>query len=416
MSGYKYYAVLTDKGKELLAEAIANETTLDFTEMAVGDSNGISYNPTSDMTDLKHVTYRGAIGSMRINAKDKNIMEFEFVVPTDTGGFYIREAGLYAKDGTLVVISRVGEQYKPTLEEGAGNSMTVRMYIAISSDAQIYITVPASITYATQTYVAEEFKKHKADSNPHEQYVLNKIYSAKIDELQEDINSKAASNHNHDSTYLKKTDASSTYLKKTDAGNTYATKEALNTGLAGKAATNHNHDSVYSKTNHTHSNYAASNHTHSNYAATNHNHDSVYLKKTDSISLPVGFIYIQLRGQSTPDELFGSSGKWQDISGTYAGEFFRAVGGNSGNFGTTQSGGLPNITGNSGTINLAQYVTGAGTGALRQIDGGIAMGSAINVVNKPIITFNASLSNSIYGASTHVTPYNSAVRIWKKIA
>lgn len=406
MSGYKYYAVLTDKGKELLAEAIANETTLDFTEMAVGDSNGISYNPTSDMTDLKHVTYRGAIGSMRINAKDKNIMEFEFVVPTDTGGFYIREAGLYAKDGTLIVISRVGEQYKPTLEEGAGNSMTVRMYIAISSDAQIYITVPASITYATQTYVAEEFKKHKADINPHEQYVLNKIYSAKIDELQENIDSKAASNHNHDSTYLKKTDASSTYLKKTDAGNTYATKEALNTGLAGKAANNHNHDSVYSKTNHTHSNYAA----------TNHNHDSVYLKKTDSISLPVGFIYIQLRGQSTPDELFGSSGKWQDISGTYAGEFFRAVGGNSGNFGNTQTEGLPNITGNSGRIYLAQYESNVGTGALRQIDGGVGMGDAAVIIHSPIITFNASLSNSIYGASSHVTPYNSAVRIWKKIA
>ena len=135
MSGYKYYAVLTDKGKELLAEAIANETTLDFTDMAGGDSNGISYDPTSDMTDLKHVTYRGAISSMRINAKDKNIMEVEFVVPTDTGGFYIREAGLYAKDGTLIVISRVGEQYKPTLEVGAGSSMTVRILFAISSDA-----------------------------------------------------------------------------------------------------------------------------------------------------------------------------------------------------------------------------------------------------------------------------------------
>ena len=25
-------------------------------------------------------------------------------------------------------------------------------------------------------------------------------------------------------------------------------------------------------------------------------------------------------------------------------------------------------------------------------------------------------NNSIYGASTHVTPYNSAIRIWKKIS
>ena len=265
MAGYKYFTVLTDVGKQKLAEAIANETALDFTEMAVGDSNGTSYEPTSDMTALKHVTYRAAIGSMKINAEDKNIMEFEFVVPASTGGFYVREAGLYSSDGTLIAISRLPEQYKADMAEGAGSSMTVRILVAISSDAQIYITVPASITYATQTYVVEEFKKHKADSNPHEQYVLNDTYSAKIDELQEDIDSKAANTHNHDSTYLKKTDASSTYLNKTDAGNTYATKEALNTGLAGKAATNHshsnyaannhNHDSAYSELNHTHSNY-----------------------------------------------------------------------------------------------------------------------------------------------------------------
>ena len=282
---YKYFTVLTDVGKQKLAEAIANETALDFTEMAVGDSNGTSYEPTSDMTALKHVTYRAAIGSMKINAEDKNVMEFEFVVPASTGGFYIREAGLYSSDGTLIAISRLPEQYKADMAEGAGSSMTVRILVAISSDAQIYITVPASITYATKTYVAEEFKKHKADSNPHEQYVLNETYSDKIDELQENIDSKAANNHNHDGVYSKTNHThtgyaasnhnhDSTYLKKTDASSTYATKSELNTGLAGKAASNHNHDGTYSKTNHTHTGYAAS----------NHNHDSTYLKKTDASS------------------------------------------------------------------------------------------------------------------------------------
>lgn len=185
MAGYKYFTVLTDVGKQKLAEAIANETALDFTEMAVGDSNGTSYEPTSDMTALKHVTYRAAIGSMKINAEDKNIMEFEFVVPASTGGFYVREAGLYSSDGTLIAISRLPEQYKADMAEGAGSSMTVRILVAISSDAQIYITVPASIAYATQTYVAEEFKKHKADENPHTQYVILNAYDEKIDELEQ---------------------------------------------------------------------------------------------------------------------------------------------------------------------------------------------------------------------------------------
>ena len=57
------------------------------------------------------------------------------------------------------------------------------------------------------------------------------IYNEKIDELEQALTSKADSNHNHDDTYLKKTDASSTY----------ATKTEMNNGLAGKAASNHSH-------------------------------------------------------------------------------------------------------------------------------------------------------------------------------
>lgn len=420
MAGYKYFTVLTDVGKQKLAEAIANETALDFTEMAVGDSNGTSYEPTSDMTALKHVTYRAAIGSMKINAEDKNIMEFEFVVPASVGGFYIREAGLYSSDGTLIAISRLPEQYKADMAEGAGSSMTVRILVAISSDAQIYITVPASITYATQTYVVEEFKKHKADSNPHEQYVLNEIYSDKIDELQEDINSKAANTHNHDSTYLKKTDASSTYLNKTDAGNTYATKEALNAGLAGKAATNHNHDSAYLKKTDASSTYATKSELNtglSGKAASNHNHDNIYLKKTDSVYLPIGFIYFQLRNQSTPDVVFGTNGKWQDISSTYAGEFFRVLGGDSAGFGTKQNEGLPNISGEVNSTATRGYIDAGGFANGCFIKGA----SNVNAIQgiggvAHNIAFSASNSNSIYGASSHVTPYNSAIRVWKKVS
>ena len=262
MAGYKYYTILTDVGKQKLVEAISNETPIDFTEIAVGDANGVSYNPTGEETALKHEVFKKAIDSVSIDSIDKNIMIFEMVVPASSGGYYMREAGLFASDGTLIAVARIAEQYKPLLEEGAGSSITISMRIAISSDAQVYINIPESINYATQNYVQEEFKKHKADSNPHEQYVLNEMYSAKIDELQEDIDSKAATNHNHDSTYLKKTDASSTYATKTEMNNGLAGKAASNHTHSNYAANNHNHDSVYSKTNHTHSNYAANSHSH----------------------------------------------------------------------------------------------------------------------------------------------------------
>lgn len=128
--------------------------------------------------------------------------------------------------------------------------------------------------------------------------------------------------------------------------------------------------------------------------------------------IPIGFIYIQLRGQATPDDLFGTSGKWQDISSEYAGEFFRAVGGNSASFGTTQAEGLPDIQG--GFSGYGSFGAAVGACVLEVPSSTYAStreGGAYSSIG-----IYASRSNSIYGASTHVTPYNSAIRIWKKIS
>ena len=132
--------------------------------------------------------------------------------------------------------------------------------------------------------------------------------------------------------------------------------------------------------------------------------------------IPIGFIYIQYRNQSTPDILFGTDGKWQDISSTYAGEFFRAVGGNSASFGIKQNEGLPNITGI-----LNNYIGNPvnESGALYKIALGKTyfQGQSAETGYQTIsLGINASKSNSIYGSSTHITPYNSAIRIWKKIS
>ena len=147
-------------------------------------------------------------------------------------------------------------------------------------------------------------------------------------------------------------------------------------------------------------------------------------------SLPIGFIYFQLRSQSTPDVLFNTTGKWQDISSTYAGEFFRAVGGNSASFGSKQNEGLPTfnivtdraVQGQGKVLPKGEKLTSANKGL-----GGMASTQGYGGTSAVAIgTENTSFSqspfpyfvpnNSIYGASTHVTPYNSAIRIWKKIS
>ena len=74
------------------------------------------------------------------------------------------------------------------------------------------------------------------------------------------------------------------------------------------------------------------------------NHDmKISLKKhQDQIDvikqnqIPIGFIYVQLSGQSDPNTLWPNT-EWNNISKNYSGLFFRAEGGNSASFGQIQN-------------------------------------------------------------------------------
>ncbi len=59
--------------------------------------------------------------------------------------------------------------------------------------------------------------------------------------------------------------------------------------------------------------------------------------------LPIGFIYVQLPNQDGPGKIWPGY-KWTDVSSIYAGQFFRVVGGNVGQFGEIQEESCPQIT------------------------------------------------------------------------
>ena len=137
--------------------------------------------------------------------------------------------------------------------------------------------------------------------------------------------------------------------------------------------------------------------------------------------LPVGFVYWQLPGQKAPGEFL--AGNWVDITSQYAGLFFRAAGGNGLNFGgdsiNIQSEGLPEISGSLGFVGGGNgYWWGCGSGPFKvntisnkyeYITGGHSREPSDRHNGWD---FNASSSNSIYGASDHVTPINTSIKIW----
>ena len=136
-----------------------------------------------------------------------------------------------------------------------------------------------------------------------------------------------------------------------------------------------------------------------------------------SAAPPIGTVYVQFPGKSAPADLYG--GEWTNISSQFAGMFFRAEGGNSAAFGSTQNSGAPNVYGDF-TITRSIDTLAWNIG---QANGAFSKGSYTNTVGlnnysvatqgNPYVIFNLSSGNSIYTAD-EVRPYNSTIRIWEK--
>lgn len=95
----------------------------------------------------------------------------------------------------------------------------------------------------------------------------------------------------------------------------------------------------------------------------------------------------------------------------YRGDFLRVFGGNSGTVNTRQAEGLPNITGSIGSnAGRAQYTVDSSSGAFYKTSTGKSYYSNEKSENGALkVFFDASKSNFIYGASSNVTPVNTAV-------
>lgn len=164
----KFKTVLTTAGAAKIAAVLAGTASivLDNTaKMAVGDGGGTLPTPNPAQTKLVNEVHRAPINRASIDTSDPKNIVAELVIPPDTGGFWIREMALYDAAGTLLAVGNMAETYKPSLSEGAGRKMVIRMVIAVSEVNAITITMDTSTVMATQDYVDSEIDKHAKSRN-----------------------------------------------------------------------------------------------------------------------------------------------------------------------------------------------------------------------------------------------------------
>ncbi|EKP4657935.1 tail fiber protein [Escherichia coli] len=158
----KFKTIITDTGAKKLAQAAAPDgNPVRLTHMAVGDGGGTLPTPDSKQTRLVHEVWRHTVNRVILDATHQNRIIAELVIPPETGGFWIREIGVFDEHGDLIAVGNTAESYKPTVAEGSGRAQTFRTILTISSTATVALTVDNTMVMATVDYVNDKLKEHE---------------------------------------------------------------------------------------------------------------------------------------------------------------------------------------------------------------------------------------------------------------
>lgn len=150
-----YITLVTNTGLAKITAALAAGTTIALTHMAVGDGNGSAVTPNQNQTALVNERYRAAVNQVGVNIDGKLVAEL--IIPQTTGGFTVREFGLFDSTGALFAYGSTPAIEKPTLAENSAAELVVRLIVQISNMAVIQMTAGAGII-ATRDWVEANYR------------------------------------------------------------------------------------------------------------------------------------------------------------------------------------------------------------------------------------------------------------------
>lgn len=156
---FEYFAILTNKGTEKLAQYLQSGEKLTISWVLVGDGNGSIPMPDPSRTALVHEVWRGP-AEVTGDLVNKNVIKATSTIPTDVGGWNVREIGLLDDDGELFAVANAPGYPKISIADGINNDMCVGMRVAVSNQAGINIKVDGTVIIAT----IHDIEEH--DKNP----------------------------------------------------------------------------------------------------------------------------------------------------------------------------------------------------------------------------------------------------------
>ncbi|WP_231139258.1 phage tail protein [Pseudomonas fluorescens] len=159
-----YYTLLTDAGIAYETACKAAGTPIKLSQISVGDGGGTQYNPAATATALRREVWRGPLNALFQDENNPSWLLAEVTIPSDVGGWYVREAGIWTDTGILYAIVKYPESFKPVLAtSGSGKEFYIRSIFETSNAELVTLLIDDTVVKATRawvaSYVADELAK-----------------------------------------------------------------------------------------------------------------------------------------------------------------------------------------------------------------------------------------------------------------
>ena len=150
-----YYNVTTNTGDAEIAAAIASNNKLAITHIAFGDGNGAVPTPSKTRTSLIREVHRQAVTKYERHPTNANWIVIETIIPSNIGGFWVREMGVIA-NGKLISHGSHAPFEKVADPTGV-SEYRIKFTQNIKDGNVVNITLDQSLIYASQAWVDENY-------------------------------------------------------------------------------------------------------------------------------------------------------------------------------------------------------------------------------------------------------------------
>ncbi|EKO3497128.1 phage tail protein [Vibrio fluvialis] len=167
---------LTNAGIAAENNSIQLNRSLNVTEMVFGSGFLADEKDPREQTAMIKEEYAVPC-ALLFDEDTPTLLVFKGDLPTDVGGFYINEVGIRLEDGTIYGYARGKGDYKPTLEQGATDSVRYAVEMYSSNADNVAAKIDLSTVYAdwedleaTKKKAEDDLAAHADAPDPHPQY------------------------------------------------------------------------------------------------------------------------------------------------------------------------------------------------------------------------------------------------------